>query len=103
MASSLTNNQVTGIVLIVLGALALAGWLNAAVILVAGIFLLVYGIVVLLGKARSSQLIGILCIVAGAILLLGKLPFLAGIIDVLMTIIGVLLIVVGILKLLGKM
>ncbi|MEA3202667.1 MAG: hypothetical protein QOI63_333, partial [Thermoplasmata archaeon] len=43
MASQLSNNQVTGIVLIVLGALALAGTLNSFIILAAGIILLVYG------------------------------------------------------------
>ncbi|HUR63592.1 MAG TPA: hypothetical protein VM241_03835 [Candidatus Thermoplasmatota archaeon] len=103
MASQLSNNQVTGIVLIVLGILALAGWLSSLIILAAGVILLVYGIVVLLGKARSSHLVGILCVVAGALLILGYFPLLGTLVHALTVVIGVVLIVVGVLKLLGKM
>jgi hypothetical protein len=103
MASSLTNNQTTGIILIVLGALALGGWLSHFIILAAGIILLVYGIIVLMGKARSSHLVGILCVVAGALLVLGYFPLLGALVGALTTVVGIVLIVVGILKLLGKM
>ena len=103
MANSLSDNQTTGIILIVLGLVALAGWLNSIIILVAGIALLVYGILGLLGKARLSQLVSVICIIAGALLILGWLPFLGKIVGVLILIVGVVLVVVGILKLMGKM
>lgn len=103
MASQLTSNQVTGIVLIVLGALALAGWFSSLVVLAAGVILLVYGILVMMRKAHSSQLVGIVCIVAGALLILGYFPFVGSLVHLLTTVVGIVLIVVGILKLMGKM
>lgn len=102
MAGSLSNQQVTGIVFIVIGVIALAGWLNSLIILVAGVALLVYGILILLGKARGTQLVGILCIIAGIILLLGYVPFLSAIVKIATLVIGIILIVLGILKLMGK-
>src|SRR5437870_1863671 len=103
MASSLSSNQATGIILIVLGALALAGWFNAVVILAAGAILLVYGILVLMGKAKSSQLVGIICVVAGIVLLVGNIPGLGTLIHLLTVVVGIILIVVGVLKLMDRM
>lgn len=103
MAQASKDQTVTGIILIVLGALALGGWLNGIVIVVAGIAALVYGILILMRKTSGSQVIGIICIVAGLLLLLGLIPFLGSVIRIAVVVIGVVLIVVGILKLLGKM
>lgn len=101
-----SSQTIVGVVLLVLGILALLGTLNGLVVTLAGIGLLVYGILALLGKAKASTLVGVLSIVGGIILLGPRVPYVSEALDAVLGIavfvVGVLLVVAGILKLMGK-
>jgi hypothetical protein len=103
---ALTNDQVLGIVLIVLGVVVLAGWLSGVLVTVAAIALIIVGILILLGKVRGSQLAGILCLVFGVLLLFPVIPGLGTVLGALerlvFIVIGVILLVYGILKVAQK-
>jgi hypothetical protein len=103
---ALSNDQVLGIILIVLGVIVLAGWLSGALITIAAVALIVVGILILLGKMRGSQLVGVLCLVFGILLLFPVIPGLGSILGALerivFIVIGVLLVVYGILKVAQK-
>lgn len=106
MASSLSNDQVAGIVLVVLGILVLLGYLGGLIILVGAIALIVYGILILIGKAGGATWVGVLCLVLGILLLGPRIPFVSDLVGgaahILVIIIGVILLVLGILKLARK-
>ncbi len=91
-----------GIGLIVVGAASLLGWLNLGfLVTLAAIAAIVVGILVLMGKFRGSQLMGILLLVTGLVLLV---PNVVGdsLGNIITTVAAALLVVLGILKLLGK-
>jgi hypothetical protein len=98
-----SNNQVLGVVLLVLGILILVGPLSLGpLVWLAAVAAIVLGIVVLVQKGRNSQALGIGLLVAGVLVLL--LPRLAAnLAGALNLVVGVLLVVVGLLKLLSKM
>ena len=102
MARSLSNDQVTGIALIVLGILAVAGGFGWVVLAIAGIALVVYGILILLRKAKGPAWLAVLCIVGGVLLLAGHLPILEKAVMAITWVVGVVLIVVGIFLLMRK-
>lgn len=103
---ALTNDQVLGIILIVLGVIVLAGWLSGVLVTLAAVALIVVGILILLGKMRGSQAVGIVCLVVGVVLLLPWIPFVSAILGalerLLFVVIGVILLVYGILKVARK-
>lgn len=99
------TNLVLGIVLVVLGILVLTGNFPflSAIIYLAGIALIVVGILMLLKKMAGGTVLGVAAIVAGALLVIPA-QFLGGgvIANVLHITIGVVLLVFGILKLSQK-
>ena len=99
---ALSDRQVTGIVLIVLGVLAVSGVLGSVILAVAGVLLVVYGALILTKKAKGESWLGAICIVGGILLLAGYLPVLGAAVQAIAWVVGVVLIVLGILKLVGK-
>lgn len=101
-----SSQTVVGVVLLVLGILALLGSFNGLIVTLAGVGLLIYGILALLGKVKASTLVGVLSIVGGIILLGPRIPYISDVLDAVLgiavLIVGILLVVAGILKLLGK-
>lgn len=106
MARSVSDNQVVGIVLIVLGLLILLGWFGGLLLTLVAVALIVYGILVLIGKARGSTLTGVLCLVLGILLLAPGIPVISQVLGALeraaLIVIGVVLLVLGILKVANK-
>lgn len=103
---ALSNDQVLGIVLIVLGVIVLAGWLSGVLVTIAAIALIVVGILILLGKMRGAAWQGVLCLVIGILLLFPVIPGLGSVLGalerVVFVVIGIVLLVVGILKVAQK-
>jgi hypothetical protein len=101
-ANLATADLVIGIVLVVLGGLALLGWLDLRwLVTVAAIAAIVVGILVLIGRTRGNTVLGVLLIVIGIVLLVPN--FLRDELGSAIATIGaVLLLILGILKLLGK-
>lgn len=100
------NNKILGIVLIVVGALLLLGWLKIPYLgLILGIVLLVIGTMSLMGKIRGATWMAWTLVVLGAIAVLASLglDFLDPVANLLLTVVAIILIVVGVLKLVGKM
>jgi hypothetical protein len=105
MLAGMENNKILGIVLIVLGALLLLGWLHIPYLgLILGVLLLVVGIMTLMGKFSGANWMAWVLIVLGAIAVLANLGlnFLDSIANILVTIVAIILIVFGVLKLVGK-
>ncbi|MHB8632885.1 MAG: hypothetical protein ACYDBQ_02795 [Thermoplasmatota archaeon] len=103
----MASSKLLGIILIVLGALLLLGWLHVAHLMtILGVVLLVVGLLVLLGHLHGARWLGILCVILGILVLFPDLPVVGNLVDavgtLLTTIIGVVLIVVGALKLANK-
>lgn len=104
MAAS--NNQIVGIVFIVLGALLLLGWLHIPFLpTIIGILLVVLGILALMGTSlmRKNVVLGIVLVVLGVLILVPGLGIGYALASLVQTIVAVALIVVGVLKLMGKM
>ena len=100
------NNKILGIVLIVIGALLLLGWLSIPYLgLLLGILLLVIGILMLTGKLSGPAWMAWTLVVLGAIAILANLGLdaLRDIENLMLTLVAIILIVVGVLKLVGKM
>ena len=103
---ALSTNQVVGILLIVLGAVLLLGWLNIPFLgTIVGIILLVLGIMALMGAGPMSKnaVLGVVLVVLGVLCLIPWLGIGSSIGALLETIVAIVLIVVGILKVAGKM
>ncbi len=101
MASSTTDTAI-GVILIVVGAASLFGWLNIGfIVTLAAIAAIVVGVLVLMGKFSGSSLMGIVLLGAGILLLV---PNVVGdaLGNVLSTVAAVVLVVLGVLKLMGK-
>lgn len=104
----MSNQQIVGIVLAVLGALLLLKWLSipylATIIAVA---LIIVGILILMKKFQGAPWMGWTAIVLGALVVLSDLPFMQSlgntVASLLTTAVAVILIVVGVMKYLGKM
>ena len=107
VVAALKNDQILGIVLVVLGILVLLGFLGGVIVLLAAIALIVYGILILMGKARGATWVGVLCLVLGILLLAPRIPVISDVLGalagILVIVIGAILLIVGILKLIGKM
>lgn len=103
---SLTNDQVLGIILIVLGVIVLAGWLSGVLVTIAAIALIVIGILILLRKMSGSTVAGVVCLVIGILLLFPVIPGLGSVLGALerivFIVIGIVLLVYGILKVAQK-
>lgn len=100
------NNKILGIVLIVVGALLLLGWLKIPYLgLILGVVLLVIGLMGVMGKIRGASWISWTLVVLGAIAILASLglDFLDPVANMILTVVAIILIVVGVLKLVGKM
>lgn len=100
------NDTILGIVLIVLGALILLGFLDIPFLTeIAAIIAIVVGVLMLMGKFRGATWIAVTLIILG-ILLLASNPLgrvLSGIVGTILDIlIGVVLLILGILKLMGR-
>lgn len=106
MASSLSTNQVIGIVMIVLGLLILLGWFGGILLTLVAVALIVLGILILIGKMAGSTLTGVVCLILGILLLAPGIPVISDILGALervaLIVIGVLLLVFGILKVANK-
>lgn len=92
-----------GIVLIVLGALAVFGKLSSIIVVLVGAALIVYGILGLMRRMKAGNVASVIALVAGVLLLAGFLPVVAFLIDTVVFVVGVVLIVVGILQVAGKL
>src|ERR1041385_5817310 len=103
----MNNNQILGIVLLVLGILLLLGWLHIAyLILILGVLLIVVGVMILMGSLRGAKWLGVVALVLGILLVLRDVPGVTWISnqvgDLLVTVIAVILIVLGIMKIIEK-
>ena len=103
---ALSTNQIVGILLIVLGAVLLLGWLNIPYLgTIVGIVLVVLGIMALVGAGpmAKNMVLGVVLVILGVLCLIPRLGIGGAIGGLLETIVAIVLIVVGILKLIGKM
>ncbi len=102
MSSISSKDQAIGIVLVVVGALALLGWLNLGwIVTVAAVVAVVVGIMILAGSFDGSQLMGIILLAVGILLLVPNFVG-AALGNALSTIAAVVLLALGVLRLLGK-
>ena len=103
---ALSTNQIVGILLIVLGVVLLAGWLNIPYLgIIVGIVLVVLGVMALIGAGPMSKnvVLGAVLLVLGILCLIPALGMGNAIGALLETIVAIILIVVGIMKVAGKM
>jgi hypothetical protein len=101
------NNQILGIVLVVLGAILLLDRGSIAFVTpLLGVILLVVGILMLMGTLHGASWIAVSCIVLGILLILPGIPAVKALVDsVLMVgiiVVAVLLIIFGALKIAQK-
>src|SRR5687767_11479806 len=98
---ALSSNQVVGIVLLILGIVLLAGWLNIPYLgIIVGIVLVVLGVMALIGAGPMAKnvILGAVLLVLGILCLIPALGMGQAVGAVLETVVAVILIVVGILK-----
>jgi hypothetical protein len=103
---AMSTNQVVGILLIILGAVLLLGWLNIPFLgTIVGIVLVVLGILALMGAGPmpKNMVLGIVLVILGILVLIPDLGIGRGLGDLVELIVGIVLIIVGVLKLAGKM
>jgi hypothetical protein len=103
---ALSTNQIVGILLIVLGVVLLAGWLNIPYLgIIVGIVLVVLGVMALIGARpmAKNMVLGVVLLILGILCLIPALGMGNAIGALLETLVAIVLIVVGILKLIGKM
>jgi hypothetical protein len=102
----LNNDQIVGIILIVLGALMLFGGLSGLLLTIVAIGLVVVGILILMRHLKGPAWLGVTCLVIGILAILPNYgPVERAVHDVLgivVVIIAVLLIVLGIMKLIQR-
>lgn len=103
----MADNKVLGIILIVLGALLLLGWLSIPYLsTIVGVGLVVLGILMLMGRMPGGTILAVVAIVLGVLLLLDRIPaFEEATKDlwrIITTVVAVLLIVFGAMKVMGK-
>jgi hypothetical protein len=100
------TNKILGIILVVVGALLLLGWLDIPYLgLIVGIIVVAAGIMILMGKLSGAPWMAWTLIVLGAIAVLAGLglKIFADIANILLTLVAIVLIIVGVLKIVGKM
>jgi hypothetical protein len=103
---ALSTNQIVGIILIVLGAVLLLGWLNIPFLgTIVGIALIVLGIMALMGSGpmAKNMVLGVVLLILGVLCLIPWLGIGGAIGSLIETIVAIVLIVVGIMKVAGKM
>lgn len=102
----LTNDQVVGIILIVLGALLFLGFLGTVLLALVAVGLIVVGILILMRNLRGPAWLGATCLVIGALLVLptwGPVQdVVKGFIGILITVAAIILIVLGVMKLIQR-
>lgn len=104
---NLSNQQILGIVFVVLGAILLFNFWSIPFLSEAiGICLIVVGILILMGKMAGAQWVAVTVIVVGLLFLVRSVEFVHKIVgaieSILTTVIAVLLIVFGVLKIMRK-
>jgi len=103
---NVSNNQILGIVLVILGIVLLVD--HGVVPLlgtIIGVVLLVVGILMLMGNLRGATWIAVTCIVLGILILLpglGVRALATDIMQVVVIVVAVLLIIIGALKIMQK-
>ena len=103
---AVSNSQIVGIVLLVLGLLLLLGWIGIPFLgTIIGIVLIVVGIMALVGAGPMAKntVLGVVLVVLGVLLLVPQLGLGHAIGSLLETIIAIVLIIVGVLKIANKM
>jgi hypothetical protein len=103
---AMSNNQIVGLVLVVLGALLLLGWLHIPFLgTIIGVILVVLGVLALVGSGpmRKNAVLGVVLVVLGVLILVPGLGIGYALASLVQTVVAILLIVVGILKLMDKM
>jgi hypothetical protein len=96
------TDTLVGVVLLVLGGLALFGWLNFDwVVTVAAVAAIIVGILILTNTIKGTQVMGLVLLAVGILLIVPN--FLKEIVgSVVSTVLAVLLVLLGILKLMHK-
>lgn len=102
----LNNDQIVGIILIVLGALMLFGGLSDVLLMVVAIALIVVGILILMRRLKGPAWLGVTCLVIGILALLPNYgpveKAVEGVLGIVVVVVAVILIVIGIMKLIQR-
>lgn len=101
-----SNNQILGILLVVIGVILLfdrgtVSYLAPAL----GVVLLIVGILMLMGNLRGATWVAVTCIVLGVLIILpgvGVRTLATDVLQVVVIVVGVLLIIIGALKIMQK-